>query len=193
MQEIWKDIKDFEGMYQVSSLGRVRSLDRFDSNGRLHKGDIKTTRDNGNGYKVVQLYKDGKQKTVSVHRLVATAFIDNPDNKPEVHHIDSDRANNKLENLQWVTRKENNSFPERIESMKKNPNWLKNNKKALAKATEKSTVVNSHRTRFTLGDVSLEFSSLSEGARQLGLDQSTCTKVANGKRKHTHGYKVEYV
>ena len=193
MQEIWKDIKGFEGMYQVSNLGRVRSVDRFDSIGRLQKGNIKAIRDNGKGYKTVNLHKDNKDKKCRVHRLVATAFIENPDNKPEVHHIDSDRSNNKLENLQWVTSKENNNFPEHIESMKKNPNWLKTRKSAVAKATEKAIVVNSRRTKFTRGDVSLEFSSLAEGARQLGLDRSRCAKVANGKRKHTHGYKVEYV
>lgn len=193
MQEIWKYIKGFEGMYQVSNLGRVRSVDRFDSMGRLHKSDIKAIRDNGHGYKVVQMYKDNKPKIGYIHRLVATAFIENPDNKPEVHHIDSDRGNNKLENLQWVTSKENNNFPEHIKSMKKNPNWLKNSKSAMAKAREKAIVVNSYRTRFTRGGVSLEFSSLAEGARQLGLDKGCCTRVANGKQKHTHGYKVEYV
>ena len=193
MQEIWKDIKDFEGMYQVSNLGRVRSIDRFDSMGRLHKGDIKAISDNGKGYKVVRMYKDNKSKFGYIHRLVATAFIENPDNKPEVHHIDSDRSNNKLENLQWVTSKENNNFPERIKSMKKNPNWIKNSKSAMAKAREKAMVVNSYRTKFTRGGVSLEFSSLAEGARQLGLDKGGCTRVANGKQKHTHGYKIEYV
>lgn len=193
MQEIWKDIKDFEGMYQVSSFGRVRSVDRLDSMGRLHKGDIKAIRDNGHGYKVVQMYKDNKPKIGYIHRLVATAFIENPDNKPEVHHIDSDRSNNKLENLQWVTSKENNNFPEHIKSMKKNPNWLKNSKSAMAKARDKAIIVNSYRTKFTRGGVSLEFSSLAEGARQLGLDKGGCTRVANGKQTHTHGYKVEYI
>ena len=193
MQEIWKDIKDFEGMYQVSNFGRVRSVDRLDSIGRLHKGNIKAIRDNGHGYKVVQMYKDNKPKIGYIHRLVATAFLENPDNKPEVHHIDSDRSNNKLENLQWVTSKENNNFPEHIKSMKKNPNWLKNSKSAMAKARDKAIVVNSYRTKFTRGDVSLEFSSLAEGARQLGLDKGGCTRVANGKQTHTHGYKVEYI
>lgn len=193
MQEIWKDIKDFEGMYQVSNLGRVRSVDRFDRTGQLHKGVIIVLSDNGRGYKTVRMSKDSKPKKCYVHRLVATAFIENPDNKPEVHHIDGDKSNNKLENLQWVTTKENNSFRERIESMKKNPNWLKTRKRAMAKAREKAIVVKSYRTKFTRGDVSLEFSSLAEGARQLGLDTGNCTRVANGKYKRTHGYKVEYI
>lgn len=193
MQEIWKDIKDFEEMYQVSNLGRVRSVDRFDNMGRLRKGNIKTIRDNGHGYFSVQMYRDNKSNVRYVHRLVAQTFLDNPDNKPEVHHIDSDRSNNKLDNLQWVTSKENNSFPEHIKSMKKNPNWLKNSRTAMAKARDKAIIINSYRTRFTRGGVSLEFSSLAEGARVLGLDKGGCTRVANGKQKHTHGYTIEYI
>lgn len=185
MQEIWKDIKDFEGMYQVSNLGRVRSVDRLDSNGRLHKGAIRAIRDNRDGYKIVELCKDNKVKSYRVHRLVATAFIDNPDDKPEVHHVDSDRGNNKLDNLRWVTHKENNNFPEHIEALKKNPNWLKN----IAKVIE----AKSQRAKFIKGDFVKVFDSLSQGARELGLDKTSCSRVANGKRRHTHGYKVEYV
>lgn len=193
MQETWKDIKDFEGMYQVSDLGRVRSIDRFDNMGRLRKGEIKVARDNGHGYFAVQMYRDNKPKVGYVHRLVATAFIENPDNKPEVHHIDSDRSNNKLENLKWVTSKENNNFPEHIKAMQSNENWAKQRQDAMAKARDKAIVINSYRTRFTRGGVSLEFSSLADGARRLGLDKGGCTRVANGKQKHTHGYTIEYI
>lgn len=193
MQETWKDIKNFEGMYQVSNLGRVRSVDRFDNMGRLRKGNIKVARDNGHGYLAVQMYKDNQQKIRYVHRLVAQTFLDNPDNKPEVHHIDSDRGNNVIDNLQWVTSKENNSFPEHIESMKKNPKWLENSRSAMSKARDKAIIINSYRTKFTRGGVSLEFNSLAEGARQLGLDKGNATRVANGKQAHTHGYTIEYI
>lgn len=193
MQETWKDIKDFEGMYQVSDLGRVRSVDRFDSMGRLHQSDIKAIRDNGKGYKIVQMYKGNKPKIGYIHRLVATAFIENTDNKPEVHHIDSDRSNNKLDNLQWVTTKENNNFPDKIYHMKSNEAWRAKASESMAKARDKAIIINSYRTRFTRGGVSLEFSSLAEGARQLGLDKGGCTRVANGKQAHTHGYTIEYM
>lgn len=193
MQEIWKDIKYFEGMYQVSNFGRVRSVDRFDNMGRLRKGNIKVSRDNGHGYLAVQMYRDNKPKVRYVHRLVAQTFIDNPDNKPEVHHIDSDRSNNKLDNLQWVTSKENNNFPEHIKAMQSNESWAKQRQDAMAKARDKAIIINSYRTKFTRGGISLEFSSLADGARQLGLDKGNATRVANGKQAHTHGYTIEYI
>lgn len=193
MQETWKDIKNFEGMYQVSDLGRVRSVDRFDNMGRLRKGNIKVARDNGHGYLAVQMYRDNKPKVGYVHRLVAQTFIDNPDNKPEVHHIDSNRNNNKLDNLQWVTTKENNNFPDKISHMKTNEVWRAKASESMAKARDKAIIINSYRTRFTRGGISLEFSSLAEGARQLGLDKGGCTRVANGKQAHTHGYTIEYI
>lgn len=184
MQEIWKDITEYEGIYQISNLGRVKNT--------VTK-EIKKQTDNGKGYKIVNLWKQNKGKMFYIHRLVAEAFIENTLNKPEVHHIDSDRSNNTVENLAWVTTKENNNLGKRIERMTKNKRWIETRATSMAKARDKAIVVNSYRTKFTRGDVSLEFSSLAEGARQLGLDKGCCTRVANGKQKHTHGYKVEYV
>lgn len=105
--EIWRDVRDFEGFYQVSNLGRVRSLDRLGDNGRLYKGVIKSAGDNGRGYLQVNLKVKGKQKSVYVHRLVAEAFIPNPENKPEVNHCDGDKTNCFEDNLEWTTHIEN--------------------------------------------------------------------------------------
>ena len=109
--EVWKDIKGFKGYYQVSNLGRVKSLDRIitTANGvvQKYKGTLLSTSDNGKGYKIVGLNKNGKRKRFKVHRLVAIAFLDNSENKPQVNHIDGVRDNNKLENLEWVTGSEN--------------------------------------------------------------------------------------
>lgn len=107
MTEIWKDIKGYEGLYQVSNLGRVKSLDIVDRLGRKHKSNIKYQNDNGNGYLIVNLKHNGKQKNHLVHRLVAEAFIENPENKKEVNHIDGDKLNNRVDNLEWVSRSEN--------------------------------------------------------------------------------------
>lgn len=104
--EEWRDIVGYEGIYQVSNIGRVKSLERVRCHGKKYKEKIKC----GhliNGYVVVMLFKNGKHKHCKVHRLVAEAFIPNPKNKPCIDHIDTNRANNKVGNLRWVTYREN--------------------------------------------------------------------------------------
>jgi hypothetical protein len=109
--EEWKDIKGYEGMYQVSNLGRVKSLDRLvtfgDNYKRLHKGKMITPVDNGRGYMRVVLKDHNKNKYTYVHRLVAEAFLQKPEDTAEVNHKDFNKANNKASNLEWVTRTEN--------------------------------------------------------------------------------------
>ncbi len=108
--EIWKDIIGYEGMYQVSNLARIKSVERLKSNGngmQLQPEKIKDIQTHLNGYKYVNLYKDNKNKTYRIHRLVAEAFIPNTENKPDVNHIDADKSNNLPSNLEWATKKEN--------------------------------------------------------------------------------------
>ena len=112
--EIWKNIKNYEGLYQVSSEGRVRRLDNYINTGirhsekRLHKGRILKQRLKNNGYLTVDLSKDQQVKTISVHKLVAVAFLGEPkDGRNEVNHINCNKQDNRLENLEWVTHKEN--------------------------------------------------------------------------------------
>ena len=113
-KEIWKDIEGYEGMYQVSTLGRVKSLDhyaKFINKGtpckRFHKGKILKAIVSRFGYKRLWLRYKRVQRVMSVHRLVAKAFIPNPDNKPQVNHINCIKADNKIENLEWNTTFEN--------------------------------------------------------------------------------------
>ena len=113
-KEIWKDVAGYEGYYQVSNLGRVRSLDRIASNGRKIKGKILSTKVNTPPYYPrVSLSVNGKMKLVQVHRLVAQAFVYNPDpeHKTQVGHKDESRTNNRADNLEWVTPKENSNMP----------------------------------------------------------------------------------
>ena len=118
MQEIWKDIKGYEGLYQVSNLGRVKKLKHttFHSGGNQysrfnykieHKEKIVCSGDNGNGYRYMPLHNGQTSKNFYVHRLVAETFIPNPNNLPEVNHKDGDKTNNCTANLEWCTRKEN--------------------------------------------------------------------------------------
>jgi len=109
--EFWKDVKGYEGLYQVSNYGRIRGLDRMvgyrKGKKRCWKGSIKTPTARKNGYLKINLYKNNMSVTREVQRIVAEAFIDNPMNKEQVNHIDGDKKNNHVENLEWVTQSEN--------------------------------------------------------------------------------------
>ncbi len=107
MEEKWKFIEGYEGIYKVSNIGRIRSLSRKNSLGSLRKERILKPSLSNNGYKVVFLYKNSIPKPHRIHRLVAKHFIKNIKNKPCVNHKDCNKLNNKSINLEWVTFKEN--------------------------------------------------------------------------------------
>lgn len=113
-EEIWKDIEGYEG-YQISSLGRVRSLDRIitHKNGKkeLYRGKIRKGVKNKQGYLFLSLCKNGRSRNYFISRLVAMHFIPNPENKPYVDHIDTNPLNNRVDNLRWCTQKENMNNP----------------------------------------------------------------------------------
>lgn len=104
MKEVWKDIKGYEGLYQVSNLGRVKSLHKG------NEGKIMNQTISKEGYLRVHLCKDGKKKTIDVHRLVAIAFIPNPDNLPCVNHKDEVKSNNVVTNIEWCSYSYNNKY-----------------------------------------------------------------------------------
>lgn len=106
MKEIWKDIKDYEGLYQISNLGRIKSLPKI--KGRALTSEKILSPVIGNrGYKMIFLYKNGNKKRYSLHRLIAIAFIENKNNKPYINHKDGNKLNNSIENLEWCTCREN--------------------------------------------------------------------------------------
>lgn len=105
--ETWRPIPGYEGAYEVSDRGRVRSLDRITDRGRRWKGRLMTPCALQNGYLIVTLWREGKQRSPLVHRLVLTAFVGQPTEGTEGRHLDGNRCNNVLSNLSWGTHSEN--------------------------------------------------------------------------------------
>ena len=163
MKEIWRDIKGYEGLYQISSYGRVKSLERTVWNGKGYykkSEKIRKGYDNGDGYLYVNLCKEGKRKQYRINRLVAMAFIPNPNNLPEVNHKDKIRTNNNIENLEWCTKQYNVEY-------------------SLAKA-----VIGINK----VSGLILEFPSQMEASRQTGTNQGHIWGCCNGRRKSAGGF-----
>lgn len=165
-KEIWKDIEGFEGKYQISSIGRVKSL-KYGKEKILKGGKDK------DGYLFVNLYKDKKRKKIFIHRLVAQAFIPNPENKPEIDHINTIRTDNRVENLRWVTSSENKNNPITIEKYKN---------------CSSIPVL-----QFTLdGKFIRKWDSATQAERELGFISSNISMCCSGRRKKTGNYKWHY-
>ncbi len=118
MNEMWKDIPNFDGKYQVSNMGNVRSIARtiIRRNGRKQQIESKmlVSRKSGCGYLYVTLHNEGKKETIRVHRLVASLFLKNPNNLPVVNHKDENKQNNNVDNLEWCTQQYNIMYSKNI-------------------------------------------------------------------------------
>lgn len=168
MAEEWKDITGYEGIYQVSSLGRVKSLVRK---------KILPVHNTSNGYFQVHLYRDGKAKYAYVHRLVADAFCDHGNQSQiEVNHIDGNRKNNIAVNLEWCTRSENH----RTEIY-------------IARQIEAKRHTSKPVSQFTMdGEHIATFHGLHEASRQTGALRHCIKACCNGTAKHAGGYRWQY-
>ena len=175
MKEEWRDIKGFEGYYQISNMGRVKSLERMKRSG-LNGGCYVTVPekilegvDNGYGYLQVSLSKDGKDKNYLVHRLVAQAFISNPNNLPEVNHISEDKSDNKAENLEWCGRAYNINYGTRNQRM------AEKNSKPIFSVDKESGLI-------------MWWQSAREASRQTGIAQSSISACLKGRKKSAGGH-----
>lgn len=183
--ELWKDVDGYEGKYQVSNFGQVRSLERKVSN---HTGLLTVKprflkqAKNHKGYPIVYLSDGKKQKTITVHRLVAIAFIPRIAGKPQVNHIDGNKANNHLENLEWCDNREN-----QIHAYKLGLN------RATGRAGKpKKPVI---QIDVVTNEIVMEHSSIADAARFVGCKTSSligaCCRNEYG-RKTICGYKWKY-
>ena len=172
-EEIWKDIEGYEGLYQISNMGRVKSVERTVRCGRGYyrtvPEKIRKGRNDGWGYLFVSLYKDGKAKECRINRLVAQAFLPNPDNLPEVNHIDENKQNNCVDNLEWCSRSYN------INHGTRNKKVAEKNSKPVFSVDKESGLI-------------MWWQSAMEASRQLGISQGNITQCCNGKRKSAGGH-----
>lgn len=169
--EVFKDIKGFEGKYQVSNMGNVKSLN-FN---HTKKEKLLSTKGLRKGYPIVSL---GAKGNFSVHRLVAEAFVKRPKGKDQVNHINGVKTDNRSSNLEWVTGSEN------MQHALKSNLWKPNTEKAREISHEKSSIaVNQINEK---GDVVNTFKSISSAERETGIKHISC--VTLGKRKRAGGF-----
>ena len=176
-QVVWKPVVGYEGRYEVSNKGNIRSLDIYVNcrNGakRLYKGRVKPLRKNNRGYVTVALCRDNKTTSFLLHRIVAEAFVPNIENKTQVNHIDGNIDNNNAYKLEWVTDDENKKHSAIENGGTQRP---------------KRPVIVTNRTT----KEEIRFSGLREAERSLGLDHSTSLNVIKGNVKQTKGYVIRY-
>jgi len=168
MQEVWKDVKWYEGLYQVSNLGRVRSFIKCNAHPNIPRVLKPST--NRKGYAKVKI----GHTLVSVHRLVAEAFINNPENKPQVNHKDGNKQNNCVENLEWATNSEN--------QLHANANGLNENRKKAHKQKVCKRVSQFDKDMNCVGS----YESTVQAAKITGVNQSAISACCRG----AYGYKT---
>lgn len=162
--ETWKDIPGYEGLYQISNLGNVKSLYRIANNNHIIHEKILKPQKNYNGYLIVNLYKNNRMKAKLIHRLVGKTFIDNPNNYNYINHIDKNKSNNNANNLEWCTQSYNVIYSKgrKINQYDKNNNFIKT------------------------------WNSIADIKRTLNIDNGLIVRCCKGIKKSAGGFKWKY-
>lgn len=179
MEEIWKDIPEYEGLYQASNLGRIRSVNRIDNCNRPRVGKILKFIKSNSGYFQVHFSKNGGTRVLLVHRLIAKAFLENPNNYSCVNHIDGNKLNNNVDNLEWCTQSHNVN-----ESYK-----LGLQERQYGKDNFRSKKVNQYGLD---GNFIKTWDSFMDIERALGFNHANLQKVCCGKYQTSYGYVWRY-
>lgn len=184
--EIWKPVVGYEGLYEVSNLGNVKSLNYM----RRNVIKVLKARTNSGGYKFIELHKNKKHKNFLIHRLVAQAFIPNPNNLPQVNHKDENKQNNCVDNLEWCDAKYNIKYgtciQRRMQKMmgEKHP-WFGK----FSKEHHSSKPI----IQSVLGIFVKRWDCVADIERETGFRQGNISSCAIGKRKSAYGFNWNYV
>lgn len=190
--EIWKEIRGYDGLYQISNWGRVKSLERIDNNNHPIKEKILTPQKNKYGYYKIILSKNGKQKSFQIHRLVYETFVGEIPDGMQCNHINEIKTDNRLENLNLMSPKENSNWGtrnERIGETKKGMKLSEETKNKMKNHPNKSKII----LQIDLnGNIIADFPSLCEVERQFGYERASVSRCCLGKQKTSYGYKWRY-
>lgn len=186
MEEIWKPIKGYEGYYEISNMARVRAVDRI-INGRRYRSKFITPYVAHSGYLAVTLCKDGKSICNYLHRLLAVAFIPNPTNRTYIDHINTDKTDCRIENLRWVTGKENANNPITKERIRINAHTESAKEKSLETKKRRGGITSPKPVyQFTMdGEFIRMYESACEAQRETGIrhiDISSCCRGNRGRK-----------
>lgn len=185
--EIWKDIKGYEGLYQVSNLGRIKSLKRkvrYQNSFKTLKERIKGTFIGKQGYLRVELSKNGVNKKYSVHRLVAKSFIENSNESLEINHKNGIKTDNRVENLEWITRSENELHAYKM-NLAKNTEKQRNAVRLWCKENKIKPII-----QLSLeGKFIKEWSSAVEAEKYLKIKRKNISQCITGRNKTAGGFK----
>ena len=173
VEEVWKDINGFEGRYQISNFGRVKSLGHNDRLNRRFKEIVLKQAINAGGYRCVRIYKDGLNYTKKIHRLVSEAFIPTVPGKTIINHKDGNKLNNSIENLEWCTYGENMSHAIRT--------GLNSTRSAVAVRAE--TGKKPIEQCDSRGNRLNKFSSAADASRETGINRGNISSCCNGKKE----------
>lgn len=175
MREIWKPIANYEGIYEISNLGNIRSLDRVIYSNRWDKNQFIKGKNlkpflAANGYLRIELTdRDGDRKKFPVHRLVASTFIPNPNNYPQINHKDEDKTNNSISNLEWCTAKYNINYG----------TWINRHQKQIAQYDKNDTLI-------------AVYNSLTDASKK-GFSLCQISKCCNGKANTHKGFRWSFI